>query len=168
MPLRERAFAPGLVLDLPPGDGLAIFLPLWQASFGLSLTQVGLLVTCFEGATGFFQIPAGFLGERFGERTLLVLGTLITATSFMFLGLVGGLISFVALLFIGGLGAAVQHPLASSMVSKAYNDNGHRMALGTYNFSGDVGKFLFPSMAAVALPQIGWRLTCVGFGLIGC
>jgi len=149
-------------------DGLAVFLPLWQASFGLSLTQVGLLVTCFEGATGFFQIPAGLLGERFGERKLLVFGTLITAISFMYLGLAGGLTSFVVLLFVGGLGAAVQHPLASSMVSKAYNDNGHRMALGTYNFSGDVGKFLFPSMAAVALPQIGWRLACVGFGLIGC
>ena len=149
-------------------DGLAVFLPLWQASFGLSLTQVGLLVTCFEGATGFFQIPAGLLGERFGERKLLVFGTLITAISFMYLGLAGGLTSFVVLLFVGGLGAAVQHPLASSMVSKAYNDNGHRMALGTYNFSGDVGKFLFPSMAAVALPQIGWRLACFGFGLIGC
>jgi MFS transporter, FSR family, fosmidomycin resistance protein len=149
-------------------DGLAVFLPLWQASFGLSLTQVGLMVTCFEGSTGFFQIPAGLLGERFGERKLLVFGTLITAISFMYLGLAGGLTSFVVLLFVGGLGAAVQHPLASSMVSKAYNDNGHRMALGTYNFSGDVGKFLFPSMAAVALPQIGWRLACVGFGLIGC
>ncbi len=149
-------------------DGLAVFLPLWQASFGLSLTQVGLLITCFEGATGFFQIPAGLLGERFGERKLLVFGTLITAISFMYLGLAGGLTSFVVLLFVGGLGAAVQHPLASSMVSKAYNDNGHRMALGTYNFSGDVGKFLFPSMAAVALPQIGWRLACFGFGLIGC
>ena len=149
-------------------DGLAVFLPLWQASFRLSLTQVGLLVTCFEGATGFFQIPAGLLGERFGERKLLVFGTLITAISFMYLGLAGGLTSFVVLLFVGGLGASVQHPLASSMVSKAYNDNGHRMALGTYNFSGDVGKFLFPSMAAVALPQIGWRPVCVGFGLIGC
>jgi len=149
-------------------DGLAVFLPLWQASFGRSLTQVGLLVTCFEGATGFFQIPAGLLGERLGERKLLVFGTLITAISFMYLGLAGGLTSFVVLLFVGGLGAAVQHPLASSMVSKAYNDNGHRMALGTYNFSGDVGKFLFPSMAAVALPQIGWRLACFGFGLIGC
>ena len=58
-------------------DGLAIFLPLWQASFGLTLAQVGLLVTCFEGATGFFQIPAGLLGERFGERKLLVLGTAV-------------------------------------------------------------------------------------------
>jgi MFS family permease len=149
-------------------DGLAVFLPLWQTSFGLSLTQVGLLVTCFEGATGFFQIPAGFLGERFGERALLVVGTLITAISFMCLGFVEGLISLVSLLFVGGLGAAVQHPLASSMVSKAYSDNGRRMALGTYNFSGDIGKFLFPALAAVALSQIGWRPVCTGMGLFGC
>jgi len=149
-------------------DGLAVFLPLWQTSFGLSLTQVGLLVTCFEGATGFLQIPAGFLGERFGERTLLVVGTLVTAISFMCLGFVEGLVSLVFLLFVGGAGAAVQHPLASSMVSKAYNHNGRRMALGTYNFSGDIGKFLFPALAAVALFRIGWRPVCAGMGLFGC
>ena len=149
-------------------DGLAIFLPLWQASFGLTLTQVGLLVTCFESATGLFQIPAGFLGEHFNERKLLVLGTLITAISFMFLGLVGGMVAFIVLLFIGGIGAAVQHPIAASMVSKAYNEDGRRMALGTYNFSGDVGKFLFPALGALMFSQIGWRFVCVGFGLIGC
>ena len=149
-------------------DGLAIFLPLWQASFGLTLTQVGLLVTCFESATGLFQIPAGFLGEHFNERKLLVLGTLITAISFMFLGLVGGMVAFIVLLFIGGIGAAVQHPIAASIVSKAYNEDGRRMALGTYNFSGDVGKFLFPALGALMFSQIGWRFVCVGFGLIGC
>ncbi len=149
-------------------DGLAVFLPLWQTSFGLSLAYIGLLVTCFEGATGFFQIPAGFLGERFGERVLLAVGTLITAVSFMCLGFVEGLVALVALLIVGGVGAAVQHPLAASMVSKAYNDNGRRMALGTYNFSGDIGKFLFPALAAVALSQISWHLVCAGFGFFGC
>lgn len=149
-------------------DGLAVFLPLWQISFGLSLTQVGLLVTCFEGATGFFQIPAGFLGERFGERVLLVIGTLVTAISFICLGFVEGLMALVALLVVGGVGAAVQHPLAASLVSKAYNANGRRMALGTYNFSGDIGKFLFPALAALALSQTSWRPVCAGLGFFGC
>ena len=54
------------------------------------------------------------------------------------------------------------------MVSKAYNANGRRMALGTYNFSGDIGKFLFPALAAVALSQMGWRPVCAGLGLFGC
>ncbi len=149
-------------------DGLAVFLPLWQISFGLSLTHVGLLVTCFEGVTGLFQIPAGFLSERFGERALLTVGTLITAVSFICLGLVQGLMSLVVLLFVGGLGAAVQHPLASSMVSGAYSDNGRRMALGTYNFSGDIGKFLFPALAATALSQMSWRPVLTGLGVLGC
>lgn len=149
-------------------DGLAVFLPLWQTAFGLSLTRIGLLVTCFEGATGFFQIPAGFLGERFSERVLLIVGTLVTAISFICLGFVEGLISLVSFLFVGGLGAAVQHPLASSMVSKTYNDNGRRMALGTYNFSGDIGKFIFPAFTALALSQMGWRTVCVGLGIFGC
>jgi FSR family fosmidomycin resistance protein-like MFS transporter len=149
-------------------DGLAVFLPLWQTSFGLSLTQVGLLVTCFDGVTGVFQIPAGFLGERFGERAILVAGTLVTAISFTCLGLAEGLTSLVSFLFIGGLGAAVQHPLASSMISKAYSTKGRRTALGTYNFSGDIGKFLFPALAALALSQFGWRPVCAGLGLFGC
>ena len=149
-------------------DGLVVFLPLWQVSFGLSLTHIGLLITCFEGATGIFQIPAGILGERYGERILLVCGTLITAVSFMCLGIAEGLISLGLLLFIGGVGSAVQHPLASAMVSKGFYDNGRRVALGTYNFSGDIGKFLFPALAALVLSQIGWHLVCAGFGLIGC
>ena len=149
-------------------DGLAIFLPLWQSAFGLTLTNVGLLVCCFEGTTGLFQIPAGLLGERFGERTLLISGTLLTAISFMFLGLVGGLTPLVFLLIIGGMGAAVQHPLASSIVANAYKDFGRRIALGTYNFSGDIGKFLFPLLAAAALSQTDWRMVCFGFGLLGC
>lgn len=149
-------------------DGLAVFLPLWQAAFGLTLTQVGLLVTCFEGATGFFQIPAGMMGERFGERSLLTVGTLLTAVSVIALGLATGPVMLVAILVIGGIGASVQHPLASSMISGAYNEKGRRVALGSYNFSGDVGKFLFPATAALLISGIGWRAVCAGFGLFGC
>jgi len=148
-------------------DGLAVLLPFWHIAFGLSLTQVGVLASCYYGATGIFQIPAGFLSERFGERILLVWGTLITAIAFMCLGVAAGIFSLVLFLLIGGMGASVQHPLASSMISKAYDGNGRRMALGTYNFSGDIGKFLFPIMAAMTLPTIGWRSVCTGFGFFG-
>ena len=148
-------------------DGMVVFLPLWQAAFDLSLTHVGLLVSCFEGATGFFQIPAGYLGERTGERLLLTVGTLITAACFFAVGFIGGPAALVVLLVAGGAGAAVQHPLASSMVSNAYSGGGRRVALGTYNFTGDIGKFAFPAMAAVALAHVGWRPVCMGFGLFG-
>jgi len=148
-------------------DGLAVLLPFWQTAFQLSLTQVGLLVTCFESATALFQIPAGFLGERYGERRLLTLGTLVTTLSFILLALTGNVYTLCILLVIGGLGAGVQHPLASAMISKAYSQGQRRVALGTYNFSGDMGKFLFPAIAAVVLSMAGWRQLCFGYGLVG-
>lgn len=108
------------------------------------------------------------MGERWGERLLLATGTLITAVSFASLGFADGLLWLVTLLALSGLGAAVQHPLASSMVSKAYHVKGRRVAIGSYNFAGDVGKVIFPALAAVMLSRVGWRPVCVGFGLLGC
>jgi len=148
-------------------DGLAVLLPFWRTAFELSLTQVGLIVTCFESATALFQIPAGLLGERYGERRLLTFGTFITALCVMLLAFTGNIYHLGLLLIIGGLGAGVQHPLASAMVSKAYEDGNRRIALGTYNFTGDMGKFLFPAIAALVFSVAGWRQLCFGYGLMG-
>jgi len=149
-------------------DGLAVLLPFWKIAFQLSLTQVGLLMFCFEGTTALFQTPAGFLGERYGERRLLTFGTFVTALSVMGLAFTGNIYLLCALLLIGGLGAGVQHPLASSMISKAYAQGNRRIALGTYNFSGDMGKFLFPVVATLVLSVVGWRSLCFGYGFFGC
>src|SRR5256884_7883317 len=87
-----------------------------------------------------FQNPAGFLAERPGVRRILALGTAVTALGFVAAGWAGGFVSLLALLLCAGLGSGVQHPLSSSIVSKAYEDGNRRTALGTYNFSGDIGK----------------------------
>jgi len=42
-----------------------------------------------------------------------------------------------------------------------------RVALGTYNFTGDMGKFLFPAIAAVVLSVVSWRTLCFGYGMLG-
>jgi MFS transporter, FSR family, fosmidomycin resistance protein len=148
-------------------DGLAVLLPFWKIAFQLSLAQVGLIITCFEGATALFQVPAGFLGERYGERRLLTLGTIVTTLSLMAIAFTGNAYILCALLIIGGLGAGVQHPLASSMISKACHSSNRRIALGTYNFTGDLGKFLFPAIAALVLSVAGWRVLCFGYGFFG-
>ena len=103
-------------------ETLYVFLPLWAAEFGLSFSQVGLIRTAYTGGMSAFQIPAGFMAERFGERRLLALGTAVTALGFIALGFIavgwaGGFASLLALLLCAGLGSGVQHPLSSSIVS---------------------------------------------------
>jgi MFS family permease len=153
-------------------DGLSdvtyVLLPLLAQTFGLSLSQVGMIRSAHRVAMAAFQIPAGLIAERFGERNLLALGTLVAGLAFLALGFAPGFWAILIALFFAGLGSAVQHPLASTIISHAYPDDGRRGALGTYNFFGDVGKFAFGGAVSLLLfAGISWQAPVIGFGLLG-
>jgi FSR family fosmidomycin resistance protein-like MFS transporter len=148
-------------------DILYVLFPVWAGEFGLSFAQVGLLRTAYSGAMAAFQIPAGLLAERWGEARLLAAGTAATALGFLAAGFAGGYAALLACLLAAGLGSGVQHPLSSTLVSNAYEDGRRRMALGTYNFSGDLGKVAVPAAVAFAVPWLGWRGAVEGFAAIG-
>jgi MFS transporter, FSR family, fosmidomycin resistance protein len=148
-------------------ETLYVFLPLWAREFGLSFAQVGLIRTAYTGGMSAFQIPAGFLAERWGERRLLAAGTLVTACGFIAAGWAGGFVPLLILLLAAGLGSGVQHPLSSSIVSKAYETGNRRTALGTYNFSGDVGKAGVAAAIGLLAGAIGWRAAGATYGVLG-
>jgi len=64
------------------------------------------------------------------------------------------------------LGSAVQHPLASAIISQAYPAERRRSALGIYNFSGDLGKMVVAFGVATAAGAIGWQATVIGYGAV--
>jgi MFS transporter, FSR family, fosmidomycin resistance protein len=153
-------------------DGFAdivyVLLPLWAAEFSLSFAQVGIIRSAYSGGMALFQIPAGLIAERTGERGVLVIGTLVTAAGFIVAGVAGGFLSLLLILLAAGLGSGVQHPLASSIVSKAYETGARRTALGTYNFSGDLGKVAVPATVAFMAAALGdWRLPTALYGAVG-
>ena len=148
-------------------DILYVLFPVWAREFGLSFAQVGLMRTAYSGAMAAFQIPAGLLAERWGEARLLAAGTAATALGFIAAGFAGGYVALLGCLLAAGLGSGVQHPLSSTLVSNAYEDGRRRTALGTYNFSGDLGKVAVPAAVAFAVPWLGWRGAVESFAAIG-
>ncbi len=147
-------------------DLLYVMFPVWAQAFSLSFSQVGLLKTAHAGALSLFQIPAGFLAERWGEARLLALGTAVGAIGFLALSTASGFVSLLLFLVIAGLGSAVQHPLSSALVSRVYEEGRQRIALGTYNFSGDLGKILLPAGVALLTAWTGWRVASRGVALL--
>jgi MFS family permease len=147
-------------------DSLYVLLPFWAQALGLSYTQVGSLKTAFSAAMAIFQMPAGLLAERIGERTLLAVGTLITGVAFGALTYAGNYPALLLLLLAVGIGSAVQHPLASSIIARAYGAGARRAALGVYNFAGDAGKMVVAFVIAMAAGLIGWRMSVLGYGVI--
>ena len=150
-------------------DGLAeallVLLPLWAQAFGLTLTQSGALKSAFYAAMTAGQIPFGLVSERLGERRLLALGTLGTAVGWLLLAEADGFRALLLAVLAAGIGSSVQHPLASSLVSRAYRGDGSRAALGLYNFAGDAGKAVVPALLAIGIGIAGWRMSSTSCGI---
>jgi MFS family permease len=169
-PRRARAtlVASSIIHFLHDGcsDLLYVLFPVWAQEFSLSFAQVGLLRTGYSGALALFQVPAGFLAERWGEPRVLAAGTFVTAVGFLCLGTAGGFALLLVFLVLGGLGSGTQHPLSSSLVSRAYEEGRRRVALGTFNFSGDLGKVTWPACVAFITAWAGWRWATRGMGAV--
>jgi FSR family fosmidomycin resistance protein-like MFS transporter len=148
-------------------DLIYVMLPIWQNEFGLGFAALGLMKTVFSGTLAGFQIPAGFLAERFGTPLVLAFGTALAGFGYCLGGLSHGVGLLVAALFVAGLGASTQHPLASSLIAHAFAGKRSLKALGTYNFAGDIGKMTLPAAASLLFVVLPWREAVALLGGIG-
>ena len=149
-------------------DMLYALLPLLRDAFGLTYAEVGLIRSAHKTATSAFQIPVGIWSESTGARLPLVLGTALAGMSFVLLGSSTGFWATLVFVFLAGCGGAFQHPVASSLISKTFDGEGQKTALGVYNAFGDVGKFLFLGATIFLTATIGlsWQVPVVGVGII--
>jgi MFS family permease len=138
-------------------DLLNVLYPLLQAQFGLSYAAIGALKAIYSGAMATGQIPSGWLAGRLGGVAVLAGGCGLVALGYGLAGLTGSLYGVMAGLLLAGLGGSTQHPIASTIVAGAYGGARSRAALGTYNFSGDVGKVALPAAFALIAASFGWR-----------
>jgi MFS transporter, FSR family, fosmidomycin resistance protein len=146
---------------------LYLLLPSWQTEFALNLLQVGILKTLYSATMAMGQVPAARLGEQRGEKLPLVIGTVVTAAAVLAIHWATAPLVLGLLLLVGGLGASVQHPLASTLISRAYAGSALRTTLGTYNFAGDIGKMAIPALLTVLIAILGWRSGTEVIGAFG-
>ena len=143
-------------------------LPVWQSQFALSYGALAVLRALYVGSLAALQVQSGHLARHLNPRTVLVLGTLLSAGGYTLAGFSGGLVGLCASLALAGAGGSTQHPLASAAVSRAYGAAA-RGPLGTYNFAGDLGKATLPPAVALVLTIMQWRTALwvvAGLGIV--
>ncbi len=148
-------------------DCLYLLLPFIAAELGLNFSQVGLLKGVFSGSMALFQVPLSFLGERIGELTVIAAGTFGLAGGFLLLGRVHTFLAILLSLILTKATGGGQHGLSSSLLSRAFEISGRRAAMGTYNFSGDMGKVCLPFLLAVMINLWGWRRAVSVLSVLG-
>ena len=143
----------------------APLLPLIKEDLDLSFTEVGVLRSLYSAASTVLQVPVGFLAERVGEFWLLVGGNVWVALGLIAMSLAPSFAALLGATLLGGLGGGTQHPLASGIVSRAYDTKSRATAVGTVNFAGDLGKMAAPAVALVVALAYGWRETMLFTGI---
>ena len=138
-------------------DSIYLLLPFIAAELSLNFSQVGLLKGIFSGSMGLFQVPLSFLGERIGELTVIAAGTFGLAGGFLLLSRVHTFLAILISLILAKATGGGQHGLSSSLLSRVFEISGRRAAMGTYNFSGDLGKVCLPFLLALMINLWGWR-----------
>ncbi|NVM75268.1 MFS family permease [Duganella sp. SG902] len=149
-------------------DLIYVLLPIWQAQFAISYAMIGLLRASYSGVMASFQLLASRLAKRWGRERMLIGGTALAGVAYLIAGQAGGLATLLVALMLGGLGASTQHPLASSLVTDAYEPGGGvKEALSQYNFAGDIGKTLIPGAVGLLLVVVSWQTSVTLIGLLG-
>jgi MFS family permease len=148
-------------------DLIYVMLPVWQKEFGLGYAELGLLRGLFSGTMASFQIPSGLIAERLGTAAVLALGTALAGAGYCLAGASAGFGLLLLALFASGLGASTQHPLASTLMARAFAGPRSMKALGTYNFAGDIGKMTVPAVLSLLLVVMPWRPALALLGAVG-
>jgi MFS family permease len=147
-------------------DLIYVLLPVWQTEFALSYGLLALLRGVYAGAMAGLQIPVGRIAERIDGKTVLMLGTVLSALGYFFAGLSGGVLGLGLALALSGAGSSTQHPIASAAVSRAYGEAA-RGPLGIYNFTGDLGKAAIPAATSLLLVIMSWRHALLVLAIAG-
>ena len=134
---------------------------------GLSLEQIGIAGSFFVLGYVLFEIPGGWLADRFGARLML---TRIVIWWSIFTALTGAAWNFVALVairFLFGCGEAGAFPGATSAIARWFPRHELGRAQSIVMFGSRIG-FAITSWVVIALmTAYGWRTVYWIFAVLG-
>jgi MFS family permease len=142
-------------------------MPSIAREFNLSPEQKGWIFSAFTIAYAVFEIPSGWLGDRFGARHALTRIVLWWSAFTILTGAALGFWSLFVLRFLFGAGEAGAFPNIARAVSRwlPSSEQGRGMSVAFIGLA--VGSAMTAPLVFTLLDWQGWRWTFVEFGLIG-
>ena len=129
----------GLVNNL--NDALAWGItPLFLASEGASVGEIGLIAGLYPAVWGLGQILTGHWSDSVGRKPLIVAGMLVQAAALGVLATSGGRLGPAALAAVGlGIGTALVYPTLIAAISDSVTPVARAATVGVYRFWRDMG-----------------------------
>jgi FSR family fosmidomycin resistance protein-like MFS transporter len=171
--LRQDAGVIGLVSLAHAGSHfshllLPLMFPVFMTEFGLSYSELGLLMTVFFVVSGIGQAVSGFVVDRFGARPVLFGATGLIALSCLLAANAGGYASLMGVALLAGLGNSPYHPVDFTILNQRVSVARLGHAYSAHGLSGSLGWAAAPAYFAGMTALAGWRGAYLGAALLYC
>ena len=142
-------------------------MPSIAAEFQLTPEQKGWIFSAFTFAYAAFEIPSGWLGDRFGARLALTRIVLWWSAFTVLTSAAMGFWSLLAIRFLFGAGEAGAFPNIARAVSEWFPSREQGRAMSVSFIGLAAGSAMTAPLVFTLLEYQHWRWTFVEFGLIG-
>lgn len=144
-----------------------------QKDHGLTDVQLGWVFSAFLIGYALFQVPGGWLADRFGPRLVISAGVVwwglfTTLTALVPSGMASSLALLIGTRFVLGLGEAVLFPSSNKLVSAWIPSSERGLANGLIFAGVGAGAGVTPPLIIYVLSRWGWQCSfyvSAGIGL---
>ncbi|ORV43888.1 MFS transporter [Mycobacterium conspicuum] len=161
--LRERAYRSALLSNFATGwsaFGLRVALvPLFVTDvMGRGVGITGLVLAMFAAGNAVAVIPSGYLSDRMGRRSLLMVGLATSGATTIWLGALSTLPVFLVVAFlVGATGGIYMSPMQAAVADILGSEARAGMPVAMVQMVGDLG-------AIVGSMTLGWLAEQLGYG----
>ncbi|MGK6319483.1 MFS transporter [Sphingomonas sp. DT-204] len=146
---------------------IATAAPVIEREYGFSPVTMGWIFASFSIAYALFQIPGGWLGDRFGPRRALTGVVLWWSTFTAATALTWSAGSMMVCRFLFGMGEAGAFPIATRSLSRWMLPSERGWAQGVTHAGARLGGAVTPVFVALLIVEFGWRMPFMVFALVG-
>jgi FSR family fosmidomycin resistance protein-like MFS transporter len=136
---------------------LAPLFPLFMRDFGLSFSDVGLLMTLFFVVSGSGQAMAGFVVDRVGARPVLFAAISCFLLASLVASMVTGYPGLMLVAVLAGLGNAPFHPADFTILNQRVSAPRLGHAFSAHGLTGNLGWALAPAFLVGITALADWR-----------
>ena len=136
---------------------LPVMFPVFKQEFGLSYSELGLLMTVFFVVSGVGQAFAGFLVDRWGARPLMFMALALFAAASLLAAGATAYSGLMAVAALAGLANATFHPVDFTILNQRVSPERLGYGFSAHGLSGNLGWAAAPVFFATLTAMWGWR-----------
>ena len=143
-------------LSFVDGSVLSVALPAIKASYGAGAEQVQWVVNAYLLPLSALLLLGGAVGDHFGRRRLLIIGTSIFGAASLVCALAPNLALLLAARAAQGIGAALLLPNSLALLNTAYSGEKRGRAVGIWAAAGAAAAAIAPLIGGWLVDAVGW------------